>query len=157
MLMPLLLAAALQATAPAPQMPAQPVRPDQSPAPATPPTMPGTQPAPADRPLPSVGANASATPPPVAEAAQPTPRPDPAALPVDAQFARYDADGDGALDKSEYGSWLAALRTAKEADFKADALESRQWIESSFAAADADRDQKVSREELRSFLTPKAG
>lgn len=153
MLMPLLLAAALQATAPAPQMPAQPVRPDQSPAPATPPTIPGTQPAPADGPLPG----ASATPPPAAEAAQPSPRPDPAALPVDAQFARYDADGDGALDKSEYGSWLAALRTAKEADFKADALESRQWIESSFAAADADRDQKVSREELRSFLTPKAG
>lgn len=153
MLMPLLLAAALQATAPAPQMPAQPARPDQSPAPATQPTMPGTQPAPADGPLP----RASATPPPAAEAAQPSPRPDPAALPVDAQFARYDADGDGALDKSEYGSWLAALRTAKEADFKADALESRQWIESSFAAADADRDQKVSREELRSFLTPKAG
>lgn len=155
MLMPLLLAAALQATAPAPQMPAQPARPDQSPAPATQPAMPGTQPAPSDRPLP--GAGASAAPPPAAEAAQPTPRPDPAALPVDAQFARYDANGDGALDKSEYGGWLAALRTAKEADFKADALESRQWIESSFAAADADRDQKVSREELRSFLTPKAG
>lgn len=155
MLTPLLFAAALQATAPAQEMPAQPARLGQSPAPSGNQAMPGTQPVPADRPM--RGAATPGTPPPAAEAAQPTPRPDPAKLPAEAQFARYDANGDGALDKAEYGSWLAALRTAKEADFKADTPESRAWIDSSFIATDADRDQKVSREEWTRFLTPTDG
>lgn len=154
MLTPLLIAVTLQTTAPAPQTPAQPAHAGQAP-PAANQAMPGTQPVPADRPLP--GDTSSAAPPSAAEAAQPTPRPDPAKLPVEAQFARYDANGDGVLDRNEYGSWLVALRTAKEAEFKADSPESRSWIESSFTAADADRDDKVSREELIAFLTPKAG
>ncbi|WP_066722050.1 EF-hand domain-containing protein [Sphingomonas pituitosa] len=153
MLTSLLFAAALQATAPAQDLPAQPSRTGQSPTATQ--AMPGTQPVPADRPMASPAP--SAGPPPAAEAAQPTPRPDPARLPVDAQFARYDANGDGVLDKAEYSSWLVALRTAKESDFKADSPEGRGWIDGSFASADANRDQKVSRDELVRFLTPKAG
>ncbi len=153
MLTSLLFAAALQAIAPTQDLPAQPARTGQSPTATQ--AMPGTQPVPADRPMTSP--EQSAGPPPAAQAAQPTPRPDPAKLPVETQFARYDADGDGMLDKGEYGSWLAALRTAKEADFKAESPEGRGWIDGSFASADANRDQKVSREELVRFLTPKAG
>lgn len=155
MLTPLLFAAALQVTAPPQQMPAQPARPGQSTAPAADQAMPGTQPVPADRPLSPSGAAAS--PPTAAEAAQPTPRPDPAKLPVDAQFARTDANGDGVLDKAEYGAWLVALRTAKEADFKGDSADARVWIDSSFTATDTDRDQKVSRDEWTRFLTPNTG
>ncbi|OAN58452.1 hypothetical protein [Sphingomonas sp. TDK1] len=153
MLTPLLFAAALQVTAPAQQMPAQPAHSGETPAANQ--AMPGTQPVPSDRPM--AAPDMPAKPPAAAEAAQPTPRPDPAKLPVDAQFARYDANGDGVLDKAEYGSWLVALRTAKEADFKAESPAARGWIDGSFTAADADRDQKVSREELIRFLTPQAG
>lgn len=158
MLTSLLFAAALQATISSQDLPAQPAPAGQSPAgqsPAATQAMPGTQPVPADRPM--AGPEQPAGPPPAAEAAQPTPRPDPAKLPVDAQFARYDANGDGVFDKAEYGSWLAALRTAKEADFKADSPEGRGWIDGSFTAADANRDQKVSHAELVRFLTPTAG
>ena len=155
MLTPLLLAAALQVTAPAQQTPAQPAQHGQPPAPAANQAMPGTQPTPADRPLQAAGSPAA--PPPAAEAAQHTPRPDPAKLPAEAQFARYDADGDGALDKAEVGSWLAALRTAKDADFKPDTPEAKDWIDRSFLGADANRDDKISREELVRFLTPVDG
>jgi hypothetical protein len=155
MLTPLLLAAALQVSAPAPQAPAQPAQHGQSPASAADQAMPGTQPTPADKPL--QGADAPGTPPPAAEAAQPTPRPDPARLPAEAQFARYDANGDGALDKTEYGSWLTALRTAKDADFKPEKPEAKAWIDRSFIGADANRDDKISREEWVRFLTPIAG
>lgn len=117
---PLLFAAALQVTAPAPQpMPAQPA---------------------------STG-----------EAAQPSPPSDPAQLSPEAQFARYDANGDGVLDKSEYGVWLIALRAAQEADFKGDTRDVKAWIDGSFTGTDVDRDGKVSREELIRFLTPVAG
>ncbi|RSV45276.1 EF-hand domain-containing protein, partial [Sphingomonas sp. ABOLD] len=92
-----------------------------------------------------------------AETAQPTPRPDPAKLPADAQFARYDANGDGALDKTEYGSWLIALRTAKDPDFKPEKPEAKAWIDRSFIGADTNRDDKISREEMVRFLTPVAG
>lgn len=153
MLISLLSAAALQATAPAQDLPAQPVQAGQSPTATQ--AMPGTQPVPADRPLSAPAQPAG--PLPAAEAAQPSPRPDPAKLPVEAQFARYDANGDGMFDKAEYGSWLTELRTAKESDFKADSPEGRGWIDGSFASADANRDAKVSREELVRFLTPKAG
>ncbi|WP_084583347.1 EF-hand domain-containing protein [Sphingomonas azotifigens] len=155
MLTPLLFAAALQLTAPAPQTPAQPARAGQSPAPAADQAMPGTRSVPSDQPM--QRSETPGAPPPATEAMQPTPRPDPAKLPVAAQFARFDANGDGMLDKAEYGSWLVALRTAKEAAFKADTPEAMDWIDSSFTATDADRDQKVSRDEWMAFLTPKAG
>ncbi|GAA0749195.1 EF-hand domain-containing protein [Sphingomonas trueperi] len=154
MLTPLLLAATLQVTAPAQQTPAQPAQHGQPSASANQ-AMPGTQPTPADQPL--QGADAPGAPPPAAETAQPTPRPDPAKLPADAQFARYDANGDGALDKTEYGSWLIALRTAKDPDFKPEKPEAKAWIDRSFIGADTNRDDKISREEMVRFLTPVAG
>ncbi|MGN7999163.1 hypothetical protein [Sphingomonas sp. 22176] len=155
MLTPLLLVAALQVSAPAPQAPAQPARTGQPSAPAANQAMPGTQPTPADKPL--QGTEAPGSPPPAVEAAQPTPRPDPAKLPIETQFARYDANGDGALDKAEYGSWLVALRTAKDADFKPETPEAKAWIDRSFIGADTNRDDKISREEWVRFLTPITG
>lgn len=151
MLTPLLLAAVLQLT-PAPQeMPAQPAKPGQTATPAADRAMPGTQAGAAASP-PSSGGTDSA-----AETAQPTPRPDPAKLPVEAQFARYDANGDGNLDLAEFGEWLIALRVAKEAQFDRDTPEARVWVQNSFTATDANRDQKISREEWTRFLTPVAG
>lgn len=151
MLTPLLLAAALQVT-PAPQaMPAQPARPGQTAKPGADPAMPGTQGS-ADAKTSSAGGTDSA-----AETAQPTPRPDPAKLPVDAQFARYDANGDGSLDLAEFGEWLIALRVAKEADFDREKPEARAWVQDSFTATDANRDQKISRAEWTRFLTTTKG
>ncbi|WP_294331517.1 EF-hand domain-containing protein [uncultured Sphingomonas sp.] len=151
MLTPLLLAAALQLT-PAPQeMPAQPARAGQTPKPAADPAMPGTQGSGEAKPATAGGTDSAA------ETAQPTPRPDPARLPVDAQFARYDVNGDGSLDLAEFGDWLVALRTAKEANFDREKPEARAWVQDSFTATDANRDQKISRAEWARFLTPVAG
>ncbi|UYY77107.1 EF-hand domain-containing protein [Sphingomonas sp. R1] len=151
MLTPLMLAAALQLT-PVPQdKPVQPAATGQSTAPGAEHAMPGTQPAPD----PSVPAGAN--PPPAADASQPTPKPDPAKLSVEAQFARYDANGDGSLDQAEFGEWLVALRVAKEADFDREKAEARAWVQDSFTTTDTNRDQKVSREEWTRFLTPIAG
>lgn len=151
MLTPLLLAAALQIT-PAPQeMPAQPARPGQTAKPAADPAMPGTQAGTNPKSSTNGGTDSAA------ETAQPTPRPDPANLPIDAQFARYDVNGDGSLDLAEFGEWLIALRTAKEADFDREKPEARAWVQDSFTATDADRDQKISRAEWARFLTPTKG
>lgn len=151
MLTPLLLAAALQIT-PAPQeMPAQPAKAGQTPKPGADPAMPGTQGNTGAKASSSGGTDSAA------ETAQPTPRPDPAKLPVDAQFARYDANGDGSLDLAEFGEWLVALRTAKEAEFDREKPASRAWVQDSFTATDADRDQKISRAEWTRFLTPNKG
>lgn len=151
MLTPLMLAAALQLM-PVPQdKPLQPAAPGPSTTPAADPRMPGT------RPVPGASPPLAANPPAAAEASQPTPPPDPAKLSVEAQFARYDANGDGSLDQAEFGEWLVALRTAKEADFDREKPAARAWVQDRFTTTDANRDRKVSREEWTRLLTPIAG
>ncbi|WP_010545689.1 EF-hand domain-containing protein [Sphingomonas elodea] len=113
-----------------------------------------TAPAPQERPAPPA---TSAAPPAAAEATQPTPRPDPAGLPVQTQFAQADANGDGSLDRTEFAAWLVAVRTAKEAGFGAEKPEARDWIERSFGATDADHDRKITREEWTRFLATRDG
>jgi len=101
-----------------------------------------------------------ATPAPATAAAQPAPTAQPASQRiagiVSSEFASYDKNGDGALDQSEFGTWMVALRLKAEPAFAADSPEGKAWVSAAFAQADADKSASVNAAELTAFLTPKS-
>lgn len=126
--------------------------------------MPVTEPAaPAkDAPQPAEAAPAApATPAPATAAAQPAPAAQPAnqqdqiASIVNSEFPAYDKNGDGALDQTEFGTWMVALRVKAQPGFVADSPEGKSWVAAAFTQADADKSASVNAVELTTFLSPK--
>jgi hypothetical protein len=119
-----------------------------TPAPATAAAQP--TPAPATPAAPVVAAQpAPATP------AQPATQQDQVAQIVSMEFAAYDKDGNGALDQTEFGTWMVALRVKAQPGFVADSPEGKAWVAAAFTQADADKSASVNMAELTTFLTPK--
>lgn len=108
-----------------------------------------TPPAPTEQPA----AAAAATP---APAQQPAATSTQVAEVVTKEFPVYDKDANGALDQTEFGAWMSALRKASEPSFQAESAEAATWIGQAFAQADADKSKSVNQGELTTFLTPKA-
>lgn len=71
---------------------------------------------------------------------------------VETEFPTYDKNADGALNSSEFGSWMVALRTASDPATKAGSKEMKAWTSSAFAQADIDKSKSVSKAELTGFL-----
>lgn len=71
---------------------------------------------------------------------------------VETEFPTYDKNADGALNTSEFGSWMVALRTASDPATKAGSKEMKAWTSSAFAQADIDKSKSVSKAELTGFL-----
>lgn len=69
---------------------------------------------------------------------------------VNAEFATYDRDGDGALDKVEFAEWMDALKA--KAPNAVSQPGDPAWNAAAFAQADEDRSATVSRAELTRFL-----
>ncbi|OWK30849.1 hypothetical protein SPMU_18390 [Sphingomonas mucosissima] len=76
--------------------------------------------------------------------------PDQASSIVNAEFASYDKDGNGLLDKAEFAAWMDALKARAPAggDKPGDA----KWNEAAFAKADKDESLSLTRSELADFL-----
>ena len=71
---------------------------------------------------------------------------------VDSEFATYDKDKDGVLSPAEFDAWMVALKTAADPSTKADAPATKTWLTQAFAQADTDKNKKVSKAELNTFL-----
>ncbi len=76
---------------------------------------------------------------------------------IDKDFPTYDADANGELSQSEFGSWMTALKASTEPSFDATSAEAQTWLGKAFASADADKSDTVSKVELTGFLTRGAG
>ena len=74
---------------------------------------------------------------------------------VDSQWASYDANTDGKLNKKEFAAWMSSLR-ANDPAAKGGAAEMKKWNDSAFAQTDTDKNGAVSKEELKSFLAQPA-
>lgn len=72
---------------------------------------------------------------------------------VGTEFPTYDKDGDGALSAAEFGAWMVALKTASDPSTKATAPATKTWVTAAFAQADKDKNKKVSKTELTTFLS----
>lgn len=75
---------------------------------------------------------------------------------VDRDWATYDLDSNKQLNVVEFTTWVSALRSASEPNFKAGTPETDSWSKQAFASADTDKSASLSRDELVRFLTPKA-
>lgn len=69
------------------------------------------------------------------------------------EFPTYDKDGDGSLTAKEFDTWMVALKTASDPSTKATAPGTKSWLTQAFAQADTDKNKKVSKGELTSFLS----
>lgn len=69
---------------------------------------------------------------------------------VNAEFATYDRDGNGTLEKAEFAAWMDALK-AKAPDGGAQVGDAK-WNEAAFAQADTDKSSSLTRAELTGFL-----
>lgn len=76
---------------------------------------------------------------------------------VDKEFPTYDKTGKGSLTKAEFAQWMVALKAQSDPTAKADAKETKAWVNAAFAQADADKDRKVSKAELTGFLSKAHG
>lgn len=144
---------------------AQEAKPAQT-APATSETAPATDDAaPASTAEPAAPATAQTSPAPAqpaTAAAQPAPAEtavatsvDQVAQAVDRDWATYDKNGDSALDKTEFTTWMVTLRKAAEPAFVETSPEAKTWETQAFAAADADKSASINKQELTTFMTPK--
>jgi hypothetical protein len=110
---------------------------------------PQTAPAPAE-------ATAAAQPAPAEPApAQPASSESQVAQVVNTEFANYDADKDGALNKAEFDTWMNTLRKAAEPGYVAESPAGKTWLTQAFTQADTDKNAKINAVELTAFLTPK--
>ncbi len=76
---------------------------------------------------------------------------DPKAL-IASEFPSYDKDASGTLDKTEFGSWMMALRSKSGQPPMSDAA-SATFVTGAFATADKDKSKSVSLVELQNYLT----
>ena len=60
---------------------------------------------------------------------------------VDREFATYDKDGSGTLNKAEFAAWMNALKA--QAPAGAAAKPDAAWNETAFAQADSDKSKSV--------------
>ncbi len=122
----------------------------QMPAPATPPAETPAEPAdaPADTATTQTDPAAPATtePRPAAGASQ-------IAQVVNSEFASYDKNANGDLDKAEFGAWMVALKTASDPATKAADPATQTWVGQAFAQADVDKSSAVNEAELTTFLS----
>lgn len=72
---------------------------------------------------------------------------------VNSEFASYDKNANGDLDKGEFGAWMVALKTASDPATKAADPTTQTWVGQAFASADKDKSAAVTKEELTSFLS----
>jgi hypothetical protein len=72
---------------------------------------------------------------------------------VGTEFPTYDKNGDGSLSATEFSAWMVALKTASDPSTKATAPATKTWVATAFAQADADKNKKVSKGELTTFLS----
>jgi hypothetical protein len=71
---------------------------------------------------------------------------------VDTQFAQYDKNADGKLDKVEFSSWMVALKTASDPATKADSPATKKWVGAAFAQADKNKNSSLDKTEVTGFL-----
>ncbi|MGN6819608.1 MAG: EF-hand domain-containing protein [Sphingomonas sp.] len=156
-----------QAKAPATPTPANPA-PQTTPAPTT--AVPGAPPATASNqpqatpapttPAPDTQAANPAPAAPAAAAATPANTPANAgsqvAAVVNSEYGSYDKNGDGKLDKTEFGAWMTALRSKADPSLKDDAA-NKAWIAQAFTQADSDKSKSISKDELTNFLSQGSG
>lgn len=103
---------------------------------------PATSPAPAPTPQPQTAQ---------AGAAQPAaPGGDQVATIVESEFATYDKDANGSLNKIEFTAWMDALKA--KAPNAASKPADPKWNDAAFAQADSDKSTSVSKQELAGFL-----
>lgn len=101
------------------------------------------------------GAPAATTPPaePVktAEGVPQAPAPRVAAI-VNREFAAYDANRSGRLEKEEFAKWMAALKSHSPVAEPGETV-SKPWTEAAFKQANTSGTGAVTREELTAFFT----
>lgn len=68
---------------------------------------------------------------------------------VHAEFAAYDKNGNGTLEKAEFTAWMDALKARAPEGAKPS---SETWNNAAFAQADKDQSTSVSKAELTHFL-----
>ncbi len=73
-------------------------------------------------------------------------------LMIAADFATYDRDRNGWLNRAEFAAWIATLRPDPGAG-----AASGPWVATAFADADTDHDERVDRRELARFLVRTVG
>jgi hypothetical protein len=82
----------------------------------------------------------------------------PAAAPSDpktiiaTEFPTYDKDGNGALARAEFDSWMTALKE-KSGDTAMKPADRSAWLKTAFTTADKDKSKGVSLSELTDYLT----
>jgi hypothetical protein len=76
---------------------------------------------------------------------------DPKAL-IASEFPTYDKDGNGVLDKTEFATWMGALK-AKSGEKPLSAAEQTKWTDGAFSTADKDKSKTVTLVELQTYLT----
>jgi hypothetical protein len=119
----------------------EPATPGASTTQPTTPTMPSTQTPPTDPASPGAA---------TAPTTVTTPS-DPKAL-IASEFPTYDKNADGNLDKSEFASWMGALK-AKTGAKPMSASEMSKWTDGAFMTADTDKSKSVTLAELQHYLT----
>ena len=128
----------------------QPMAPSASPAPSTTPQ--GAAPAQPAAPAPvaTTAAAAPAQPGGAATESAAATGADQVASIVNAEFASYDKDRNGTLDKTEFAAWMDALKA--KAPNAADKPADPKWNDAAFAQADKDKSASLTRDELSGFL-----
>jgi hypothetical protein len=127
---------------------AQPATAQTAPTPETQPATAAAQPTPAERAQPATAPAAPAPAQPAADASQ-------VAQVVGQEFPTYDKDASGALDKTEFSTWLVALRKASDASFQSESADAKTWLTQAFTQADIDKNATVTQTELTTFLSPR--
>lgn len=69
---------------------------------------------------------------------------------VNAEFATYDRNGNGMLEKEEFAAWMDALKA--RAPDGGDRPGDVKWNEAAFAKADTDKSASLTPDELTGFL-----
>ena len=84
-------------------------------------------------------------------AAAPAPAADPKEI-IESEFPTYDKDGNGSLARTEFDTWLTALKE-KSGDTTMNPADKTSWLKTAFTTADKDKSKGVSLGELTEYLT----
>lgn len=105
------------------------------------------------------GATTNSEPPTAVTSADPSSTAPSAAPPNDpeailkSEFPVYDKDANGNLSKTEFSSWLVALKKAAPQQTPMTDAQQSEWLGKAFSDADADKSTTVSLAELTTYLT----